>query len=252
MKMRSSSRHQSLKNVKIRKEKRTWSKKQKDFAQLFYLFIYFELISYLPHTYVHVRLCACAHTHQLFRGFEWSGLCQLTNADSLSLSLSHTHTHRLSRRHSWIMITPIFLEITCSEQWRLPFLNLHTPTPTHHSLSRSHVALVYSVSFTSLSPLKAEIPKLSMQYSISSREAPEFFFIIDRNFANACISCFGAHPGQGQLKVAWDSCDVTHSLTQLSIHTSHVHGSKSCTNDSLHVPRAISQQTHKCHNVRSY
>ena len=31
------------------------------------------------------------------------------------------------------------------------------------------------------------------------------------------------------LKVARDSCDVTHSLKQASIHTSHVHASRSCT-----------------------
>ena len=48
-------------------------------------------------------------------------------------------------------------------------------------------------------------------------------------------------------KVARDSCDVTHSLKQASIHTSHVHASKTCTKYSLHLVQSAS--THKCHNV---
>ena len=47
-------------------------------------------------------------------------------------------------------------------------------------------------------------------------------------------------------KVARDSCDVTHSLIQASIHTSHVHGSKSCTTYSLHFVQSTSRHT----NVR--
>ena len=42
------------------------------------------------------------------------------------------------------------------------------------------------------------------------------------------------------VKVAWDSCDVTHSLKQASIHTSHVHGSKSCTKYSPHLVQSTS------------
>ena len=45
------------------------------------------------------------------------------------------------------------------------------------------------------------------------------------------------------LKVARDSCDVTHSLTQASIHTSHVHASKSCTKYSLHLVQSTSRHT---------
>ena len=45
------------------------------------------------------------------------------------------------------------------------------------------------------------------------------------------------------LKVGRDSCDVTHSLTQASIHTSHVHGSKSCTKYSLHLVQSRSRHT---------
>ena len=45
-------------------------------------------------------------------------------------------------------------------------------------------------------------------------------------------------------KVARDSCDVTHSLTQASIHTSHVHGSKSCTKYSLHLVQSTSTRAH--------
>ena len=41
-------------------------------------------------------------------------------------------------------------------------------------------------------------------------------------------------------KVARDSCDVTHSLKQASIHTSHVHASKSCTKYSLHLMQSTS------------
>ena len=44
----------------------------------------------------------------------------------------------------------------------------------------------------------------------------------------------------GLLKVARDSCDVTHSLKQASIHTSHVHTSKSCTKYSLHLVQSTS------------
>ena len=44
-------------------------------------------------------------------------------------------------------------------------------------------------------------------------------------------------------KVARDSCDVTHSLTQASIHTSHVHASKSCTKYSLHLVQSTSRHT---------
>ena len=42
------------------------------------------------------------------------------------------------------------------------------------------------------------------------------------------------------LKVARDSCDVTHSLKQAGIHTSHVHASKSCTKYSLHLVQSTS------------
>ena len=42
------------------------------------------------------------------------------------------------------------------------------------------------------------------------------------------------------IKVARDSCDVTHSLKQASIHTSHVHASKSCTKYSLHLVQSAS------------
>ena len=49
-------------------------------------------------------------------------------------------------------------------------------------------------------------------------------------------------------KVARDSCDVTHSLTQASIDTSHVHASKKLYK-VLTARRAINQQTHKCHYV---
>ena len=48
---------------------------------------------------------------------------------------------------------------------------------------------------------------------------------------------------QKQLKVARDSCDVTHSLTQASIHTSHVNGSKSFTKYSLHLVQSTEQNT---------
>ena len=41
-------------------------------------------------------------------------------------------------------------------------------------------------------------------------------------------------------KVARDSCDVTHSLKQASIHTSHVHASKICTKYSLHFVQSTS------------
>ena len=44
------------------------------------------------------------------------------------------------------------------------------------------------------------------------------------------------------VKVARDSCDVTHSLTQASMHTSHVHGSKSCTKYEL--PASSAACTH--------
>ena len=50
-----------------------------------------------------------------------------------------------------------------------------------------------------------------------------------------------------QVKVARDSCDVTHSLKQASIHTSHVHASKSCTKYSLHLVQSTS--THYCFTV---
>ena len=50
------------------------------------------------------------------------------------------------------------------------------------------------------------------------------------------LSCFI------DLKVARDSCDVTQSLKQASIHTSHVHASKSCTKYSLHLVQ--SKSTH--------
>ena len=50
-----------------------------------------------------------------------------------------------------------------------------------------------------------------------------------------------------RLKVARDCCDVIHSLTQASIHTSQVHGSKSCTKYSLHLMQSTSR--HICHNV---
>ena len=43
-----------------------------------------------------------------------------------------------------------------------------------------------------------------------------------------------------KLKVARDSCDVTHSLKQASIHTSHLHASKSCTKYSLHLVQSAS------------
>ena len=42
------------------------------------------------------------------------------------------------------------------------------------------------------------------------------------------------------VKVARDSCDITHSLKQASIHTSHVHASKSCTKYSLHLVQSTS------------
>ena len=45
------------------------------------------------------------------------------------------------------------------------------------------------------------------------------------------------------IKVARDSCDVTHSLTQASLHTSHVHGSKSCKKYSLHFVQSTSRHT---------
>ena len=41
----------------------------------------------------------------------------------------------------------------------------------------------------------------------------------------------------------WDSCDVTHSLTQASIHTSHVHDSKCCTKYSLHFVQSTSRHS---------
>ena len=44
-----------------------------------------------------------------------------------------------------------------------------------------------------------------------------------------------------QLKVARDSCDVTQSLTQASIHTSHVNGSESFTKYSLHLLQSTSR-----------
>ena len=45
------------------------------------------------------------------------------------------------------------------------------------------------------------------------------------------------------IKVARDSCDVTHSLTQANMHTSYVHGSKSCTKYSLHFEQSTSRHT---------
>ena len=45
------------------------------------------------------------------------------------------------------------------------------------------------------------------------------------------------------LQVAQDSCDVTHSLTQASIHTNRVHTSKRCTKYSLHLVPSTSRHT---------
>ena len=46
------------------------------------------------------------------------------------------------------------------------------------------------------------------------------------------------------VKVARDSCDVTHILTQASIPTRYVHGSKSCTKYSLHFVHVQSTSRH--------
>ena len=54
-------------------------------------------------------------------------------------------------------------------------------------------------------------------------------------------------PGKRAVMVARDSCDVTHSLKQASIHTTHVHASKGCTKYSLHLVQSTS--THKFHNA---
>ena len=50
--------------------------------------------------------------------------------------------------------------------------------------------------------------------------------------------CFGLSP----VKVARDSGDITHSLKQASIHTSHVHASTSCAKYeySLHLVQSTS------------
>ena len=44
-------------------------------------------------------------------------------------------------------------------------------------------------------------------------------------------------------QVTQDSCDVKHSLTEESIHTSHVHSPKSCTKYSLHLVQSTSRHT---------
>ena len=49
--------------------------------------------------------------------------------------------------------------------------------------------------------------------------------------------------GLGPVKVARDSCDITHSLKQASIHTSHVHALKSCAKYSLHLVQSTSAHT---------
>ena len=72
------------------------------------------------------------------------------------------------------------------------------------------------------------------------------------NFHRRCLSTLSipwckkskmtknSNQGGSCLKVARDSCDVTHSLKQASVHTSHVHASKSCTKYSLHLVQSTS------------
>ena len=54
---------------------------------------------------------------------------------------------------------------------------------------------------------------------------------------------------QFSFKVAQDSCDVTHSLIQASIHASHVYASKRCTKYSMHLLQSTADILMYCHNI---
>ena len=83
--------------------------------------------------------------------------------------------------------------------------------------------------FSGKTPGAIFLPQFSFRMVIFSFR-PEFRF---------CV-CF-----PDLLKVARDSCDVTHSLKQAGIHTSHVHASKSCTRYSLQVSlHLVNQPAH--------
>ena len=77
-----------------------------------------------------------------------------------------------------------------------------------------------------------------------------FFFFLARGW-NQCVRWTRNTNKKRRALIAWqctfkvarDSCDVTHSLKQASIHTSHFHASKSFTKYSLQVSLHLVQST---------